>query len=442
MNKKLISKYNQTDSLIIITSYPPKGTRYGDRVGGVASFAKNTLLGMTRYSQRKIIVLAEILNIPDVYEEEGILVVRCWKRNFPKLYIDILQMLILFSKVKQIKVQFEFALYGDFVVTGFLPFFLNLLKLLGKQITAVIHQVVLDLSSLSGHLGWKEKSLKSEIYSMLMKIYFFLLCAVSRKVVVLEEEFKKRLIALGIRQDKIIVIHHGVDLELKGISKIAAKKVLGIKKDEFTILLFGFLTWYKGSDLAVKAVTKLLHDHPQMRIRLILAGGESITQNQKKHYQQYVQKLYKLVQNQPQITITGFVPENLISTYYSCADLVLLPYRSFMSSSGVLSLALSFGKPCLISDILADWFDGADIAKDLKKQILVKPQISTIAKAINIVYKNQHILEQLTIASCKMAQKRDYQRSGYTYHQLFIEEKINFIKSNQAQLAMEYQKEV
>jgi hypothetical protein len=69
----------------------------------------------------------------------------------------------------------------------------------------------------------------------------------------------------------------------------------------------------------------------------------------------------------PFIQITDFVPEESIALYYLAADIVVLPYRTFMSSSGPLSIALSFNKPFLFSENLKAILKTSDFKESIEK---------------------------------------------------------------------------
>lgn len=415
--KKLIEKYNNKESLLVITSYPPKGTLYGKKVGGVASFAKNNLLPLS--AQKKVVVLAEILGKPEIYEEGNILVCRCWKRNFPRIYLDLLKAVQLFSKINQFEVQFEFALYGDLVITGFMPFFLGLLKFFGKEIVIVVHQVLLNLDSLSGHLGWNKNNLKQKIFSLILPFYYYLLSFSSGKIVVLEPSFKRRLEEIGINPGKVFVIRLGVDRSISAMNLQTAKGKLGIEKDELVILSFGFLTWYKGSDLLVQSFNQLSQKYPGKKMKLILAGGESITQKYKDHYQKYIKRLYEQAKLNSKIEITGFVPEEKLQLYFGAADLVVLPYRTFMSSSGVLSLTLSFGKPFIVSEVLNGWFEGMEEGLKLPGLMFFKPEEVALMNTMKKIVLDKSKLAVLSGISKKLSTERDYRAIGLQYLSLW-----------------------
>jgi len=376
MNKSLIAKYNQKDTVLVISTYPKKGQVYTAGMGGVASFTKNTLSPLSGGGQRIVVLANKLDGKNEVYQEGNILVIRCWQRGTFSLFVSLWKWLKKFNQSRNVLVQFEFALYDGLWKTLFFPWFLLGLRLLGKKTALIFHQVIFDLSELSGHLGWKKKSFNSWLFSKGISAFYILMAFVSNRVVVLEEEFAKRLISLNIPKEKIEVIPHGVDFSLKAVSKKEAKRILGFKREEKIILVFGFLSWYKGSDLILRKFKDFVDKNPDTCFRLVLAGGKSPTQSGKLHYEGYLKSLYKIACRCPKAKITGFVEEKDVPLYFSASDVVVLPYRTFMSSSGPLSLAISLEKPFLLSKkyrgiLKTEDFKSSTTALGLKAQDLV-----------------------------------------------------------------------
>lgn len=415
----MFEKYNLQDSILVISSYPPKGTTYGDRVVGVASFAKNSVAALSKVTGKKTIVLAEVFNKEEIYEEGNILVWRCWHRNSFGLYLSIVKGLLRFSKVKQLETQFEFNSFGT--INTMLPYppFLILLRIFGKSNYLTIHQVVIDLATLSGHLGFKKNSLSLKIMNFFLKHYYYFLAFGCQKIVVMEEELKKRLILLGVKEGKIAVIPHGVDLNIKTISQAKAKQKLGIRKNEKVVLLFGFLAWYKGSDLLIGAAKN-------SKAKIILAGGPNPNHLNERFYTDYINKLYSQARQTKNVFITDFVPEKEISNYYCAADLVVLPYRSYMSSSGPLSLALSYGKPFIVSKVLSDWCTNG--------RSFVPTELS-LTKAINKTLSDKKLISKMAHESRELAKTRDFSVLAKDYLKLFSDEKISWDYSDHLNLA-------
>lgn len=369
MNKKLIDLYNQPGNLLVITNYPPRGEGiHTGKFGGVSGFAKNTLLPLSeKFSRenRKIIILADILDKPQIYEENNMLVVRVWKRDTLKLYLDLLKSIKLFQNISDVLIEFEFASFGDFFTTSIFPLFLAFLRITGKRVTTVLHQVVLDLWNLTGHVGLVPDDILFKIFSVLLPVYYGALTHISDQTIVLEEVFWERLRKIA-PVDRVSVIPHGVETPARLLSKKRVRKMLCIDTDEYVVLSFGFVTWYKGTDLLAKGLIQPTHIDGKP-LRLIIAGGKSASQGHKKHYQNYYQSVENLVRGKRHITLTGFVKQNEIPLYFAAADVVVFPHRTVMSSSGPVSLALGFEKPILLSESMKAYFKSRDVDVSLKE---------------------------------------------------------------------------
>ena len=86
--------------LVVISSYPEKGFTHGRKTVGVASYTKNTLLGIKDLNKNlKIVVLGEILDKPEQYLEEGIQIKRIWKRS---KFLDIFKIRFACNSIRKI----------------------------------------------------------------------------------------------------------------------------------------------------------------------------------------------------------------------------------------------------------------------------------------------------------------------------------------------------
>jgi len=422
--RKLIKLFNRPNTTLIISSYPERKTKYSHKTDALGGFSKNTVEGIKTYlnkanQNQKFIVLALTIGPKkEIYKENGVLVWRVFTRNQPLSYFNLWRAIHQFDQVKNVLIEFEFGSFGNTATTTLFPFTLLYLRMLRKNITLVLHQVILNLESLCDHIGWKKTRIKIKIYNLGTKIFLYELSFLSQKIVVLEKALKTRLSQMVGMKKKIIVIPHGVDQKIKTISSKEAKKKLGFKKNEPILLYFGYLTWYKGVDLLIETFVKNQIKINSRPIYLIIAGGESLTQKEKPHYQKFVQKVYDLASKSSFVTITGFVKEKDIPLYFAAADLVVFPYRTFMSSSGPLSLCLSFSKPFILSQPLAKYFSSPDFITSLhqgglkKEDILFPLQESLMIKKIKTAFKNK---EKLANFSAILAQKRNFETLAPKY---------------------------
>ena len=146
-------------------------------------------------------------------------------------------------------------------------------------------------------------------------------------------------------------------------SKDAVRREMKIGKNDFVLLYFGFVTWYKGADFLIKNFRKLKINGKNLK--LIVAGGPAYSLRDKKHYQSFYRKQILEARKDKRITLTGFVPEAQIGKYFTAADLVVFPYRGYLGSSGVLSHVLSFKKPFIVSRKMAEIFNNQDLTESL-----------------------------------------------------------------------------
>lgn len=353
----LFQKYNNKNTILVVSSYPDKKNGIKD-LNAVAWYAQKTIKSLPADGQYRFIFLSEIINKPQIYEDGDFLVVRCWKRNSPFLFTKLLSEISKFDQTGGLLVEFEFNTFGGLINTALFPIFLSALKLMGKKVILELHQVILDINSLSGHLNLKSGGFVSFVFNLALQIFYRSICFLSNRIIVLEEELKQRLLAFT-GEEKVTSLFIAISSKNQ-LNKDEARQKLNIGKDELVLLCFGFITWYKGADWLVK-------ESFNKNFKLILAGGESPTLKGKAHYKKFYKNILADVKNSANIQITGFVDEEDISTYFSAADLVVLPYRAFMSASGPLSLALSFKKPFIFSSKLSDYFKSDDFQESLKK---------------------------------------------------------------------------
>jgi glycosyltransferase involved in cell wall biosynthesis len=426
MNKQLIDQYNQANSLIVISSYPRRNQTYGKGIDAVSSFTKNTLSGIKEQNpSKKIIIVSMEFNKEEIYEENGMLIIRCFERNNPLTYLNIIKYALKFNKIKAILLEFEFASYGNTFATAMLAPLAWVLKLIGKDITMVIHQVLLDLKQLSGHIGISEGHPKTKLLNFGLKWFYKVLAIPARDIIVLEDEFKQRLEQL-VGEGKITVIPHGVDFNIKN-SNYKRKKIeqkLGIQNNDFVILYFGYLTWYKGADFIIDALgeTRTLNGK---NIKLLIAGGPSFTQQEKVHYQQFLSTVYEKVSKSNNTILTGFVDEKDITPIFNASDLVVFPYRTFMSASGPLSLALSHKKPFIISNKLSEFLESKDVKESMvhagitKDNLLFELNTKSLLKTIRKASTTK-TYKKMVEFSKTLGQERSFTRLGLAYEEILV----------------------
>ena len=149
---------------------------------------------------------------------------------------------------------------------------------------------------------------------------------------------------LGKYRDKIVVIPNGINLRDFDIpySKEECRVRLGLPIDENIILFVGSLTPYKGPDVLVKAMVRILKEVPDVELIFVGSGGMKTE----------LEELSKRLDVKKHVKFAGFIEGNLKSMYYRAADVLCLP--STMSTEVfpiVLLEASASGLAMVVSDL-------------------------------------------------------------------------------------------
>ena len=409
--------------LLVISSFPRKGETHGQEVVGVASYAKNTVLALTRnFKNLAITVLAEELEGESEYAEKRITVKRIWKRNSLITFYNLLKEIISnHKKTKTVMIEFELVMLGDALYLIPLPIFLLILRLLNKKVVLISHQVISDINELSGHINIKNEGTIAMGLNALIKLFYSLCLPLASKVIVFDEAFKEYL-ELFTDKKKIIVIPHGIEKIQKKENKYAILKKLRLTKKQFVVLVFGFIAWYKGTDIIVHAFREFIRGQKRnWHYKLIIAGGANPNHLDKEYYNRYVKSI-KTVSHNHGIRVTGFVPEKQIGLYYQASDVVVFPYRTFMSASGPLSIAFSYQKPVLLSSNLKDLFKTRDMKETITECALeisdfLFDDTADLRKKLMRIETNKTLKNKLITFSKKISKKRSWDTVATMYYE-------------------------
>jgi glycosyltransferase involved in cell wall biosynthesis len=150
---------------------------------------------------------------------------------------------------------------------------------------------------------------------------------------------------IGVMPHRIEVIPHGNYLHsLRPLPpQDEARESLEISKSAKVILFFGQIKDVKGLDLLLDALPTVVRTYPEL---VLLIAGKPW----KSDFREYEARISSLGIGANCITHIGYVPDEKVPMYYSAADLVVLPYRRIYQS-GVVLMAMSYGKAVLVSDL-------------------------------------------------------------------------------------------
>lgn len=136
--------------------------------------------------------------------------------------------------------------------------------------------------------------------------------------------------------------HPNYDTFGKIIEKNKAKQLLNIDINKKYILFFGLIRKYKGLDLLIMAMPKIVSE--LKNVQLIIAG---------EFYEDYnnYQKLIDDLNITDSIIIKNqFIPEDEVNQYFCAADVVVQPYKN-ATQSGITQICYHFNKPMIVTNV-------------------------------------------------------------------------------------------
>lgn len=227
-------------------------------------------------------------------------------------------------------------------------------------------------------------------------------CKLPNHFIVHSEDNKKQFSKIHkIQADKITVIPHGVlspDTQTS-LSQADARKKLNLPTDSQVILFFGLIRPYKGVDVLIDAFESVHNKFS--KARLIIAGK---SWEQWDKYQEIIDRK-KL---QPYIKCDlRFIQEDEIETFFKSSNVVVLPYKNFDSQSGAGSLALSFGKALIVTNV-------GGLTELVKNKDAVCPpnDPGILAGKILKIFNDKKLQNQLGNDSEELAKKLSWESIG------------------------------
>ena len=150
---------------------------------------------------------------------------------------------------------------------------------------------------------------------------------------------------LRVSPGKIQIVPHGNYLHMIGgaFGKAEAQRSLGIDAEKKIILFFGQIKEVKGLEVLLKAMPSVVDE--QSDAILLIAGRPW-----RSDFMAYEAMMDRIGIRDHCISHIRYIPDEAVPLYYSACDLVVLPYRRIYQS-GVVLMAMSYGKAVLVSDL-------------------------------------------------------------------------------------------
>lgn len=164
------------------------------------------------------------------------------------------------------------------------------------------------------------------------------------RLVVHSARASAELAELGVRTPPLVVPHGVYDLFRLGlVSREGAREVvLGDRRDRVALLFFGHVEPRKGFFEFLALAERL--DATGRFVFVVAGPGDLAKFGRDEEARSRIGRLTSMVVR------SGRIPHEEVEQYFEAADIVVLPYLEG-TTSGVLKLAVAFGKPVIASDI-------------------------------------------------------------------------------------------
>lgn len=235
----------------------------------------------------------------------------------------------LIYAVRKIKGNGEAFAHLHFFQYGLLELIVCLtLRVFGLAVVATVHDVE---SFCHGRIGFLQKTVLK-------------LCS----DFIVHNRFSKSELRSVFRQSVIskpisIIPHGNYKSYVNQVSKKTARRSLGLSDKSEILLFFGQIKDVKGLDLLIDALALVKKKKPE--VILVIAG-----KTWKTGFSKYRQRIVERGLDESVVAHVRYIPDECVDDYYCSADVVVLPYKKIYQS-GVLLMAMSYGKAVVASDL-------------------------------------------------------------------------------------------
>ncbi len=161
------------------------------------------------------------------------------------------------------------------------------------------------------------------------------------------EGLKRQLLSLyDLREEGVEVVPHGIfDIPSTSLSREEIRKMYGIPSGRRVLLFFGTIRQNKGLEDLLEAMRSLKGEG----FFLLVAGRPAGVSEPPERY--YSGLIHQKGIEDAVLWLNRYIEGDEVARVFRVADAVVLPYRSeFCAQSGVLSLAMGSGRPCVVTD--------------------------------------------------------------------------------------------
>lgn len=268
------------------------------------------------------------------YALDGIELIPCWTFNN---WFSVLQIRRQLKALKPdvVILNLQFMTFGE----GKIPAALGLLtpwacKQLGIPSIVILHNITETVKL--DTIGMAESKWKGDLFlwigRQLTKIILkadLVGVTISQYVDILKGKYRAK---------NVILLPHG-NFELP------ERRLLPDSPTEVNLMAFGKFGTYKKVEVMLDAMQILEKRYPERSFRATIAGTDN------PNVKGYLDSVRTRYRDMPNITFTGYVPEEKVADIFHESTFVIFPYTTTTGSSGILHQAGSYARACILPKI-------------------------------------------------------------------------------------------
>lgn len=366
-----------------IGTYPP-------RECGIGTFTNNLYKSMLRNDGiRKnvhegfIVALSDSDSAYEYPKEVKATIRQEWQEDYLKAvkYINL-------SGADVCILQHEFGIFGGQSGVYILP----LLHRLEIPLVVTLHTILKTPS-------YNEKAVLQEI------------CKMAHKIVVMSHKAISFLVTIyNVPKEKIALIEHGVpDIQF---NQEKTKKEFKLENKK-VILTFGFIGRNKGIETVIKALPKVVENHPDVLYIILGKTHPNVLRHSGEEYRVFLMRLVKNLHLEKHVVfLNEFIDERDLFKYLYACDIYITPYlNEAQITSGTLSYALGTGSAV----VSTPYWHAEELLAEGRGRLFDFNDIDGLTAILNELFENPGIMNALRKRANAYGKKITWPKTGEKY---------------------------